>query len=580
MAKQKGRNFSLQLLREMLGHFLSSGELEKELSAMGFRKERQASSSSDQHGDSWGDTFSRLLDGGHLDSSLRQAGWSQQKAQKDRGAAPSKGAGVQFVPGGNLGIGEVRAQEVQPEDHGWKVQGRRKEKKPAEKAPDSLDAEGWTVPILSGVGAIKSSSSGVLMATAKETKQLLSEFRAAEPLGLLCTVQCDPAAEEVQVATVDACGKRTLRRKYLHQVGPIDEDPVRFTPDLPKVQIRTDTQRLVITYLSSCIDSVTFKTVMSHPHQAARKWLQLRASVEMLDVCGRPTCSEINGISQVQVIVRIPSKDLNTCLAASGIDGVWSREFVVDGQEHLPVRVVRLEDADLKSAVRQAARIDGHLGVVKTRQGFGIRVESSDFEATVKLLCPSRSNRILAKKFAISGLPLSCGRDALAETLQGWGHEALFTFKQDRSRTWVVAAAEAPTRSRFQHQDGCALVQEYQPRPRLQRPDQQRKWMMPTAASAEHVEWPNIWSNGKEKVPPASASRALQSTAQPMAVSPMQLPASIPAPSDLSATIAAAMAQALRPLEDRILAMEKNRKRDMSREDAAPRGRPRIIAGK
>ena len=156
------------------------------------------------------------------------------------------------------------------------------------------------------------------------------------------------------------------------------------------------------------------------------------------------------------------------------------------------MRVVRLEDADLQGALRQAARIDGHLGVVKTHHGYGIRMESSDFESTVRLLCPSKSERILAKKLAISGLPLSCGHEALAEVLQGWNHEALFTFQKDRSRTWVVAAAEPPIRNRFQHQYGIALGQEHQPQQKPRRPTQQRSWMMPTASSAADIEWPSM----------------------------------------------------------------------------------------
>ena len=105
---------------------------------------------------------------------------------------------------------------------------------------------------------------------------------------------------------------------------------------------------------------------------------------------------------------------MRSFLEASGIDGVWTRRFVEVGEEY-QVRIVRLEEADLQSAVRQAAQLDGNLGVVKTKHGFGIRVETTDFEATVKLLCPNTSERILSKKFAVSGLPLFCGRDALAD---------------------------------------------------------------------------------------------------------------------------------------------------------------------
>ena len=136
--------------------------------------------------------------------------------------------------------------------------------------------------------------------------------------------------------------------------------------------------------MSSRLEVSVFTSMLSNPPQAARKWLRSRASTEMLDVCGRPSCREVDGSSQVQVIARVPSKDVRACLETSGADGIWTRQFVEEGKEQLPTRVVRLEDTDLQGALRQAVRIDGHLGVVKTRDGYGMRVEAIDFESTVR----------------------------------------------------------------------------------------------------------------------------------------------------------------------------------------------------
>ena len=371
------------------------------------------------------------------------------------------------------------------------------------------------------------------------------------------------------------------RKKYLHHISLDDEIPIQVKTGSPQVVVREDTTRIVVSYMSSSIEASVFKSVLCNPHQAARKWLRFRASTDMLDVCGRPSCREEDGGSHMQVIARVPSKSVRACLEASGIDGVWTRQFIEEGKEHLQTRVVRMEeDADLQGALRQAVRIDGHLGVVKTRDGYGIRVEASDFEPTVKLLCPSKSERILAKKFAVSGLPVSCGRDALAELLLGWNHEALFTYTTNRSRTWVVAAAEAPIRIRFQHQDGTALVQEHQPRAQQRRSAQPRTWMLPTPSTRD-VDWPKAWSSNKEQIAPGGQAPP-SSISQPAVSSPKPRPAPISSQSEMSSMIASAMAQALRPLEERIKAMErdKNRKRDFSCEDDGPRGRPRILGAK
>ena len=92
-----------------------------------------------------------------------------------------------------------------------------------------------------------------------------------------------------------------------------------------------------------------------------------------------------------------------------------------------------------------------HLGVVKTKKGFGIRVPGKDFEEAVKATRPEDADRLLAQRFEVSGLPVFCGEDAVKTLIPGWKIEPVFTFRVRNTRTWIVAAQEAPMESKVQH---------------------------------------------------------------------------------------------------------------------------------
>ena len=210
MAKGKeafSRAFSdanLQLFRKMLEHFRDSGGLEAELQSVGCQRGVRASSSSDMHGDTWCDNFSRLLDGGHLDSSLEDAGWVRKQPVRqasERGAAPRKGAGVQFVAptpkssGKSKSVGSQKGAQTHggsgkgsgsgarqrpggaaPAPPGWKeVKTKKKPIGSVSEERASLDPDGWNVPVLASVEEITVGSPGVGCVSLSQCRNLPKE---------------------------------------------------------------------------------------------------------------------------------------------------------------------------------------------------------------------------------------------------------------------------------------------------------------------------------------------------------------------------------------------------------------------
>ena len=70
-------------------------------------------------------------------------------------------------------------------------------------------------------------------------------------------------------------------------------------------------------------------------------------------------------------------------------------------------------DVDIAGALRQAIRFSDHCGVVKTHKGFGVWVPSEKYDKAVGIVRPEDAAIFLGKRFEESGLPLSCGKDAV-----------------------------------------------------------------------------------------------------------------------------------------------------------------------
>ena len=128
---------------------------------------------------------------------------------------------------------------------------------------------------------------------------------------------------------------------------------------------------------------------------------------------------------------------MDKILKVSGTDSVFVREFFEgkeDAQRHkiVPFR----QDTDLAAASRQAAKIGHHCGIVKTFKGFALRVLSDQFEEAVHMVRPRDAAGFLGNKYEVSGLPQSCGEEAIRDLLSWWiGAVPISTFKTGRTRT-------------------------------------------------------------------------------------------------------------------------------------------------
>ena len=123
----------------------------------------------------------------------------------------------------------------------------------------------------------------------------------------------------------------------------------------------------------------------------------------------------------MQLIVRISAKEEDKIMRASGLDGVFVRPFFESTEDASKYKIIPFTaETDLAGAIRQAGRMHGHFGVIKTRKGYGVRVLPEDFEEAARAIRPDDAESFTGTKYEVSGLPLFCGRGAIADLLYTW----------------------------------------------------------------------------------------------------------------------------------------------------------------
>ena len=210
----------------------------------------------------------------------------------------------------------------------------------------------------------------------------------------------------------------------------------------------------------------------------------------------------------MQMIVRVPKKNAPNALRASGQDGVFVRPFFEGEEDSETYKIVPFaDDLDLAGAIRQVARVGDHCGVVKTRRGYGARVAAENFEEAVRMIRTDDAAAFLGTRYEVSGLPLSCGREAIQDLLMATWTEAvpIATYRTNRSRTWVVSASTAPMDNKLQHDDGLAYIQVVPPKSRQQKKDQHITFV-PCEKPKEEPSWLRSWSGKPRSMPAEEAS--------------------------------------------------------------------------
>lgn len=349
--------------------------------------------------------------------------------------------------------------------------------------------------------------------------------------------------------TLTRAGRSFSTSRFLHQLGD-EEAPVMFEPTVHHVSIARDTHKIVLNCTNDG-DQGAFDAAITHSREAARRWLKARAGAEAFDFCGNPTCRIEGGVKNVQLIVRIAAKEVDKTLRASGVDAVFVRPFFEGTENVAKYKVIPFTaETDLAGAVRQAGRMHGHFGVIKTRKGYGVRVLPEDFEEAARAIRPDDAASFTGTRYEVSGLPLSCGREAIEDLLSTWtGAVPIATFTANRRRTWIVSAHSAPLHSKVRHEEGLAYIQVAAPRAQTARKPPIR--FIPSARPTEEPSWLKSWA-GKGRgetggIPsaampaPVPATQKMQmAPSQPAAVAP--LPVSPPA-QDVPSMIREAMAE-------------------------------------
>ena len=147
-----------------------------------------------------------------------------------------------------------------------------------------------------------------------------------------------------------------------------------------KKSIISDSVKVVLTCAKRHTEADAWAHVSKNAQALTKQWLKLRAKVDFLDV--RPPTRIAGATDALQVLVFVPASAWIPILRASGLDGIFVRQFIESDQDRALYRAVPMPmDATLTTSLGQAQFLgDKAFGVVPYGAGFGIPVKSCDFE--------------------------------------------------------------------------------------------------------------------------------------------------------------------------------------------------------
>ena len=191
-----------------------------------------------------------------------------------------------------------------------------------------------------------------------------------------------------------------------------------------------DSVKVVLTYAKHHTDGATLESAVKNAQGLTKKLLKLRAKVDFLDM--RPPTRIAGATSALQVVVFLQVSVSTAILRASGLDGIFVRQFIENDRDRAIYRTVPMPvDATLATCIGQAAFLsENAFGVVPYDTGFCIRVKSCDFDEILALLQPHKRDQFSCKILEISGLPVAMAKESLQEFLGEWKVHALHSFRQ------------------------------------------------------------------------------------------------------------------------------------------------------
>ena len=120
----------------------------------------------------------------------------------------------------------------------------------------------------------------------------------------------------------DSADREQCRARYLIQLG---EEDVKLNQDAPQRTLREDSTRIVLDLDFGHTERSTWDYALSAGARAGREWLLHRAVVRALNVS--PPSRRAGHTDRLQVIDVIPKSQLELALRASGLNGVFTRQF-------------------------------------------------------------------------------------------------------------------------------------------------------------------------------------------------------------------------------------------------------------
>ncbi len=239
-----------------------------------------------------------------------------QAALGTSGVSQTSGNGQQSSSG-SCGSQESRSNgqpgEKPDGKDGWKSVTKNRQKVESDATPkkDALEAEGWSVAVVTDLLSAAVDASGVGLATAGEAKQLVKEkMGGAGALAVLSPITIDgTTSEEVPILVKDKDGRVQVGRRHLVQLGAT---PVTFAPPGKKVTgIASDTKKVVLTMSKEHAVSASWAATLKAPSASAYRWLRHRANVDVLDT-QPPTRKDAES---VQVVTNVTNCSYTKTLA-------------------------------------------------------------------------------------------------------------------------------------------------------------------------------------------------------------------------------------------------------------------------
>ena len=225
-------------------------------------------------------------------------------------------------------------------------------------------------------------------------RKLVKELKGEHALAILAPSNITGSAEEVHVLVEDPSTRWQTRRRFLIQLGTT---PVTYMEGKPKKSFVADSVKVVLTCAKQHTDADAWAHASRNAQELTKKWLKLRARFDFLDV--RPPTRIAGATDGLQVIVFVPVSAWIPILRASGVDGIFVRQFIESDHDRGIYRAVPMPvEATLATCLGQAQFLgEKAFGVVPYGGGFGIRVKSADFEEVLSLLQPEKRDQFLGK---------------------------------------------------------------------------------------------------------------------------------------------------------------------------------------